>query len=361
MYRGEGGSLLILGDFLLEKVGLLFDVHRLGEPGKGIPDSGMQGVESDTFEPTISDEVDVLAEIGRVEPNGADGEAVIDELLLQRDSLLHCVDEILFEIRGPDLHVFTDEIHEEVAEHLDVIGFVTQGILEHLANAGELVLSLEAEDHSEESVELRPFHTLTENKNVPGELFLVLRIRQIDVTPELVGGACHKFILAFDRGDLFKHRFALVRVDAEAANHIKEAVSMNVFLVSMATEDKLKLGSGHEFTYDVKDVVADNAFSGGKITDPHADDPALGIAQLTSLPLFDVLLHLDIFRLPVICLHRAIKLVGPLILQWQEIEGFSLSTVDDALRRIGLLRLVLIKNKGAVSDSEFLFHESVRY
>ena len=131
---------------------------------------------------------------------------------------------------------------------------------------------------------------------------------------------------------------------------------MDVFLVGVAAEDEFQFRRGDEFADDMENVVSDDAFGGGEIAYPHADDPTLGIAQFVALPLLDVLLHRDIFRLPVVRLHRAVKLVGPLILQRKQVEGFCLAAVDDALGGVGFFGFFLIEDEGAVSDSEFLFH-----
>ena len=71
------------------------------------------------------------------------GQAVADELLLETHGLCHGGAEILAEILRPDVRIFIDEIHEEVAEDLDVVRFVAQGVAKHLADAGELVLAVE--------------------------------------------------------------------------------------------------------------------------------------------------------------------------------------------------------------------------
>ena len=87
---------------------------------------------------------------------------------------LHGGAEVLAEVLGPDVRVFLDEVHEQVAEDFDVVRFVAQGVAEHLADAGEFVLAVEAEDHAEEAVELGAFHALAEDEDVLGEGLFVL-------------------------------------------------------------------------------------------------------------------------------------------------------------------------------------------
>ena len=80
----------------------------------------------------------------------------------------------------PDLAVLLDEIHEQIAEHLDVVRLVAQRVAEHLADAGKLVLPVEREDHAEQAVELRAFHALAEDEDVFREQLLVLGQRQVE-------------------------------------------------------------------------------------------------------------------------------------------------------------------------------------
>jgi hypothetical protein len=148
-----------------------------------------------------------------------------------------------------------------------------------------------------------------------------------------------------------------MRVDAEARDHVEQAVSVDVFLVSMAAEDELQLGGGDELAHDVLDVVADDAFSSGEVADGHHDDPAFVLGDFVGAPLFDVLLHLDVFRFPVIGLHEAVQIVGPLILQGEEVEGHGLATIDDAFGGVGGLSFVLVENELAGSDGVGFVHD----
>ena len=50
-----------------------------------------------------------------------------------------------------------------------MVALVPQGVAEHLADAGEFVLAVEAQDHPEEAVELRALHALAEDKDVLGQ------------------------------------------------------------------------------------------------------------------------------------------------------------------------------------------------
>ena len=52
---------------------------------------------------------------------------------------------------------------------------------------------------------------------------------------------------------------------------------MDVLLVRVATEDELELRCGHLIADNVNDVVTDNPFSSGKVTNAHFNDPALDV------------------------------------------------------------------------------------
>jgi hypothetical protein len=49
-------------------------------------------------------------------------------------------------------------------------------------------------------------------------------------------------------------------------------------------------------------------------------------------PLLDVLAHRDVLRLPMVGLHRPVKIVRPLVLQREQVEGHRGPAVDDLLR-----------------------------
>ena len=118
----------------------------------------------------------------------------------------------------------------------------------------------------------------------------------------------------------------------------------------MAAEDELELGGGDELADDVEDVVTNDAFGGGEVTDAHLDDPALDVGDVATLPLLDVGLHLDVFRLPVVVLHRFVEVVGPLVFEGQDVEEHGVAAVDDGFGGDGGLCFVLVEGEGAVSD-----------
>ena len=80
---GEGGGFLVFGDFAFEEVLFLFEVHGLGEPGEGVFDSALEGLEAAVDEAAVGDVVDVLFEFFAAETYGADGEAVADEFFFR--------------------------------------------------------------------------------------------------------------------------------------------------------------------------------------------------------------------------------------------------------------------------------------
>ena len=348
---------MVIGDFAFEEVLLFADVHHLGEPGERIGDTGVDGRQTATGEAAVGDEVDVGLELFGAEADGIDGEAVADEFFFEGDGFAHGVDEFFAELGGPDFLVLFNEIHEQVAEDFDVVGLVPEGVAEHLADAGELVLAIEAEDHAKKAVELGAFHALAENEDVFGEDLFVFDLGEVEGAAKRVRVAGDELVLADDGRDLLEHGLALVRVDAEAGDHVKEAVRMDVFFVGVAAEDELQFGGGDELPDDVLDVVSDDAFGGGEIADGHHDDPTFILGNVIGAPLFDVFLHLNVLGFPVIGLHDAVDIVGPLILQGEEIEGHGLATIDDAFGGKSGFGFVLVENELAGSDGVGFVHD----
>jgi len=133
---------------------------------------------------------------------------------------------------------------------------------------------------------------------------------------------------------------------------------VNVFFVSMAAQDQLEFRSRHQLAHHVLHIVAHDTFGGGKITDPHPHDPTLNIRQsLIVAPLLDILAHRDILRLPVIGLHRAIKIISPLVFEREEIEGHGFATIDHLLSGKSGFGFGLIENEGLGADLKCFLHE----
>ena len=235
-------------------------------------------------------------------------------------------------------------MHQQLPQKLDVVGFVPEGVAEHLADAGELVLTPQGENHAEETVELSPLHALTEDEHVLGQLLDVLDPGHVEVPPQILGDARHELVLSDNTLNIDEHRLALMRIDSKRADHIEQRVGMDVLLVRVAAKNELQLGSRHHLPNDVKDIVTNDALGRGEIADSHPDNPPVGITELIGAPpLFDILVHRNIFRLPVVRLHIAIQIVGPLVFERQKVEGHRVDAIDHLLRSEDLLRLLLIK------------------
>jgi hypothetical protein len=81
-----------------------------------------------------------------------------------------------------------------------------------------------------------PFHALAKEEKVFSESLLILSSCQIHVTTETARVRDHEVGLLLDSGDVFKHSFALVWINAERANHVNEGVRVNILLVRVATQ-----------------------------------------------------------------------------------------------------------------------------
>jgi hypothetical protein len=232
-----------------------------------------------------------------------------------------------------------------------VVGFVAQGVAEHLADSGELVLAVEAQDHAEEAVELGAFHALAEKEHVLGQLLLVAGVGKVESRRRSRLLFTTRLFLALIVGDILEHGLAFVRVEAKGADHVDKAVGMDVFLMGMPAEDQLQFRGGDDFAGDMQDVVPDNPLGRAEIADRHLDDPAVDVGDFAGgvAPLLDILLHRNVFRLPVVGLHRLVGFVGPLVLQGQDVEEHRVLAIDDFLGREGLFGLALV-------EGEFLAH-----
>ena len=216
---------------------------------------------------------------------------------------------------------------------------------------GQLALAVERQDHPEQAVELRALHALAEDEDVAREQPQRLRVGHVEVASQRVRDLGHERVLGQDRRDVLEHRLALVRVDAEAGDHVQQRVGVDVLLVRVAAEHELELGRGDELAHDADHVVADDALGGGEVADAHADDPAVDLGQGARIaPLLDVLAHLDVLGLPVVGLHRAVELVGPAVAQREQVERGRLASADDALGRQRRLGLGLVEHEGACAE-----------
>jgi hypothetical protein len=131
---------------------------------------------------------------------------------------------------------------------------------------------------------------------------------------------------------------------------------MDVFLVSVATKDELELGSSDQITCHMLDVVAYNTLGSGEITDRHLNNPALCIRQVSTPPQFDVFLHGNVFRLPVVVLHGLIQIISPLVFQWQDIEEHRILTINDFFCSKSFRSLRFVKYEGFIADCIRFFH-----
>ena len=127
---------------------------------------------------------------------------------------------------------------------------------------------------------------------------------------------------------------------------------MDVLLMGVTPEHEFELGSGDDFADDVEDVVPDDALGGGKVTDAHLDDPAINVGDGLGgvAPLLAILLHWDIFGLPMIVLHLLVELVRPGVFEREDIEEHRLPSVDDALGSKSVFGFATVENECLWAD-----------
>ena len=127
----------------------------------------------------------------------------------------------------------------------------------------------------------------------------------------------------------------------------------------MAAEQQFELGSSHQLTGHMLNIISHNTLSRREITDCHLDDPTLRIRKVGTAPQLDILLHWDVFRLPVIVLHGFIQIICPLIFQRQDIEEHRVLAVNNFFSSIGFCCFRFVEDESFIADCVGFFHESV--
>ena len=158
----EGRGFLILSHFSFEEILLLFKIDRFGKPWEWVFNiAACERLEVAIDEAAIGDVVDVLLKLCDREADRVDGQALANELFLKANPFSHSLAEIFLELGSHDLRVLHDKGVEEIEEDVDMIGLVAQGIAEHLANPRKFILTIKAENHPKETIELGAFHDLS--------------------------------------------------------------------------------------------------------------------------------------------------------------------------------------------------------
>ena len=68
-----------------------------------------------------------------------------------------------------------------------MIGLVSQGVAEHLANPRKFILAVEAENHPKETIKLGALHDLAKHEDILSEGLLVFENGKVDVPAEGAG------------------------------------------------------------------------------------------------------------------------------------------------------------------------------
>ena len=122
-------------------------------------------------------------------------------------------------------------------------------------------MAVQRKNHAEQSVELGPLHALAKNKYVLSQKPLVFDFGQINIPSQISRDARDKLVLFDDRLHVLKHRLALVRVNSQGADHVKERIRMNVLLMCMPAKDEFQLRRRDQFAHHVLDIVPNNSLS----------------------------------------------------------------------------------------------------
>jgi hypothetical protein len=147
-------------------------------------------------------------------------------------------------------------------------------------------------------------------------------------------------------------RVVMIGAGQIASGHCHEIASnKGAELAAVADLSKKRreaLAESFEIPYTTakwEDVVADNSLSSAEVTNRHLDDPAVDLRDgpCCVAPLFNILLHWDIFRLPMIGLHRLVEIISPLVFQGEDVEEHRVLPVDDLFCTESLLGFTFIE------------------
>ena len=224
-----------------------------------------------------------------------------------------------------------------------MIALVAQRVLEHLADAGHLVLPVQREDHREERVELRAFHHLRDAEDRLRKLLLVRRDREIDPHFQLRHLPRDVGVLFLHTRDVAELRRHLVEIDIERADDVQQRIHVDGLLRDVPQRRVLQLGRREIILDDVQHRVAHDALRRGKIAHAHLDDPPLLRRKRARIPLLRIARHVDHVRLPVVRLHLLIDAVGLVVFQRQDVQLRAAHAIDHALPREPRTRLRLVE------------------
>ncbi len=346
----DAAARLVFGDAGFEEVFLLFEEDDFIEPAEGIDAHLVEGGQAQASHSPVGVVLDVIEELLLAHAYDVLGKTVRDEFLFQFDAFAHEVGEFLAEFGSPDVGVFVNEFAQDIAAEGDVVGLVTQRVLEHLADAGHLVLPVQREDHCEKGVKLRPLHDLGDGEKRLCKPLLVRGQREVDPHLHFRHVPRDEVVFLPDGGDVLELGGHFVQVNVQAANDMQQRIHVDGLLGDVAEGGVFEFGRGEVVLDDVEDRVADDAFGGREVADAHLDDPALLGGKCVGVPLVGVFGHVDDVRFPVVRLHLFVDAVGFVVFERENVQFCGAVAVDDFFSCKPFPRLGFVQAEGFVPE-----------
>ena len=140
----------------------------------------------------------------------------------------------------------------------------------------------------------------------------------------------HKLILQLNARNIIVHRVNLVRIQSERITTINKRIRVHRLLIRLAKQILPALGIRNMLVNSENDIVRGQAFRGGKKAHIPKNNPSLVLAKNGgTLPLFNIFLHIHLFRRPVVRDARLVVRPSPLILHRKNLIRVCYATVQN--------------------------------
>jgi len=283
----------------------------------------------EAVEAAISDVLDILAEEAGIQSEDTAGHAILGIGDLKLDGFEDHGAHFGLEFRGPGLGILLADAVDEVDTEVQMDRLVAHDVLELLADTDHLILPLKGEEHNKTTVEEDSLHDDVESYEILEELLKTFGGVGGKALLHDGGGEGHlEGILVVNGIDLVVHVEDLTLIKRKALDDVLEGVGMDRLLEGLAEHVLTGLGIGDMLEDRKHDVIPDKALSGAEEAEIPHDDLALVCRELIGLPEFDVALHRDLIRHPVVGAALGVVIPGPGVLQGHQLVDINLFAVD---------------------------------
>ena len=149
-------------------------------------------------------------------------EAISHEFLFQGYAFGHKLNQFIAELRRPDVGVLGDEFREKILAQGNVIGFISERVLEHLTDPSHLVLSVKRKNHGKEGIELSSFHDLGDSEDGLRETLFVLGDLQVDTPFQFWKMSSDELVLSAYGRDVVESSSDFIDLNIQTADDVQE-------------------------------------------------------------------------------------------------------------------------------------------